>query len=87
MFGILRNNFGGAQREIGSWERREEQISITIDDGTIFILLCTVCPGSSDPPEKIFHMFASEKEVYTIFRLNIVRLQSKMILGHMNSIG
>ena len=25
----------------------------------------TVCPGSSDPPEKIFHIFASENEVYT----------------------
>ena len=27
----------------------------------------TVCPGSSDPPEKIFNIFASEKEVYTIY--------------------
>ena len=27
----------------------------------------TVCPGSSDPPEKIFDIFASENEVYTIF--------------------
>ena len=27
---------------------------------------CTVCPGSSDPPEKIFNIFASENEVYTI---------------------
>ena len=26
----------------------------------------TVCPGSSDPPEKIFNKFASENEVYTI---------------------
>ena len=40
----------------------------------------TVCPGSSDPPEKIFNIFASENEVYTIFkllrylRLNIIRL-------------
>ena len=55
--------------------------------------LTTVCPGSSDPPEKIFNIFASENEVYTIyellryFRLNIIRLQSKIILGHMNSIG
>ena len=46
----------------------------------------------SDPPEKIFNIFASENEVYTIyqllryFRLNIIRLQSKIILGHMNSI-
>jgi len=53
----------------------------------------TVCPGSSDPTEKIFNIFASENEVYTIysllqyFSLNIIRLQSKMILGHMNSIG
>ena len=25
----------------------------------------TVCQGSSDPPEKIFHIFASDNEVYT----------------------
>ena len=43
--------------------------------------------------EKIFNIFASENEVYTIykllqyFRVNIIRLQSKIILGHMNSIG
>ena len=55
--------------------------------------LRTVCQGSSDPPEKIFNIFASENEVYTIyellryFRLNIIRLQSKIILGHMSSIG
>ena len=42
----------------------------------------TVCPGSSDPPEKIFGIFSSANEVYTIykllryFRLNIIRLQS-----------
>ena len=54
----------------------------------------TVCPGSIDPPEKnIYNIFASENEVYTIyyllryFRLNIIRLQSKIILGHMSSIG
>ena len=47
----------------------------------------TVYPGSSDPREKIFNIFASENEVYTIydllryFRLNIIRLQSKIILG------
>ena len=29
--------------------------------------LFTVCPGSSDPPEKIINIFASENEVYTIF--------------------
>ena len=27
----------------------------------------TVRPGSSDPPEKIFDIFASENEVYTIY--------------------
>ena len=54
--------------------------------------LTTVCPGSSDPPEKILNIFASENEVYTIFlllryfRLNIIRLQKKIILGHMNKI-
>ena len=28
-------------------------------------LRVTVCPGSSDPPEKILNIFASENEVYT----------------------
>ena len=27
----------------------------------------TVCPRSSDPAEKIFNIFASENEVYTIY--------------------
>ena len=27
----------------------------------------TVCPESSDPPEIILNIFASENEVYTIF--------------------
>ena len=27
----------------------------------------TVCPGSSDPPEKMFKTFASENEFYTIY--------------------
>ena len=27
----------------------------------------TVCPGSSDPPEKIIDIFASENEVYIIY--------------------
>ena len=26
-----------------------------------------VCPGSGDPPEKIFNIFALENEVYTIY--------------------
>ena len=33
----------------------------------IELRLDTVCPGSSDPPEKIFNIFASENEVYTIY--------------------
>ena len=28
---------------------------------------CTVCPGSSDPPEKMYNIFASENEFYTIY--------------------
>ena len=27
----------------------------------------TVCPGSSDPPEKILYVFASENEVYNVY--------------------
>ena len=34
---------------------------------TQIVLKHTVCPGSSDPPEKILNIFASENEVYTIF--------------------
>ena len=30
-------------------------------------IICTVCPGSSDPLEKISNIFASENEAYTIF--------------------
>ena len=42
--------------------------------------------------KKMFNIFASENEVYTIllfryFRLNIIRLQSKIILGHISFIG
>ena len=42
---------------------------------------------------KILYIFESENEVYIIFflfrylRVNIIRLQSKIILGHMDSIG
>ena len=32
--------------------------------------LCTVCPGSSDPPEKIFDIFASENEVVPFINYN-----------------
>ena len=31
------------------------------------LYMYTVCPGSSDPPEKRLNIFASENEVYTIF--------------------
>ena len=34
----------------------------------------TVCPGSSDPPEKIFNIFSSECEVYTTYLLTITIL-------------
>ena len=31
-------------------------------------LMCyTVCSGSSDPSEKMFNIFASENEVYTLY--------------------
>ena len=33
----------------------------------IFYSRYTVCPGSSDPVEKIFNIFTSENEVYTIY--------------------
>ena len=34
---------------------------------SLSIMALTVCPGSSDPPEKILYIFASDNEVYTIF--------------------
>ena len=34
----------------------------------IYGTLCTVCPGSSYPAEKIFNIFASENEVYAGLR-------------------
>ena len=36
---------------------------------TTYIRQSSVCPGSSDPPEKIFNTFASENEVYVIYLL------------------
>ena len=30
-------------------------------------MIYTVCPGGSDPPEKILNIFASENEVNAIF--------------------
>ena len=34
---------------------------------SLFLNSNTVCPGSSDPQEKIFNIFASENETYTIY--------------------
>ena len=48
----------------------------------IYHELDTVCPGSSDPPEKGILEYGTTKSP-----LNIIRLQSKIILGHMNSVG
>ena len=45
---------------MGSW--RESSWTAGRNSGS-----STVCPGSSDPPEKIFNIFASENEVYTIY--------------------
>ena len=45
----------------GSWYQTRYQTKSKIKINT------TVCPGSSDPPEKILNMFASENEVYNIF--------------------
>ena len=39
----------------------------TTEQQNLIITEYTVCPGSSDPPEKILNIFASENEVYTIF--------------------
>ena len=40
-------------------------LAISYTSSTFFI--STVCPGSSDPPEKIFIIFASENEGYTSY--------------------
>ena len=56
----------------------------------VSVLLYTVCPGSGDPPEKIFkYIWIRKLGLYRFlqlryFRFNIIRLQSKIILGHMN---
>ena len=52
----------------GERQRKEEGIEIEYLNGRTPLLLShTVCPGSSDPPEKIFNIFAPENEVYTIY--------------------
>ena len=33
----------------------------------LLYLPTTICPESSDPPKKMFNIFASENEVYTIY--------------------
>ena len=54
---------------------------IIIDILVLLHNLYTVWQGSSYPPEK-------KNLIYLrYFRLNIILLQSKIILGHMNSIG
>ena len=85
------SNYTECEQHLSSWSKLptcHPTYENAVVDGVI-----TVCPGSSDPPEKIFDIFASENEIYTIywlfryFRLNIIRLESKIISGHMNSIG
>ena len=52
----------------------------------------TVCPRSSDPPEKIFQYICIRKFglhrflTLTVFRLKTIRIQSKLILGHLKYI-
>ena len=49
--------------------KKFEKVEIfkTLITKNVFACLNTVCPGSSDPPEKTLNIFASENEVYTIF--------------------
>ena len=44
----------------------EDNLDDDVDIGKLNTF-STVCPGSSDPPEKIFNIFASQNEVYTIY--------------------
>ena len=43
---------------------RPEQI---LPETQVFSIIDTVCPGSSDPPEKMFNIFESKNEVCTIY--------------------
>ena len=36
----------------------------------------TVCPGSSDPLEKIFNVFASENEVHRLLTVTILQVEN-----------
>ena len=56
----LRNDKCANKNKVPSYEQVSWQLFF-------LLLICTVCPGSSDPPEKILNIFASENEVYTIF--------------------
>ena len=38
----------------------------------LLVNMHTVCPGSSDPPEKILNIFVSENEVYTSFLIIMI---------------
>ena len=51
----------------GLHRRRNDQAKKCIGEVAAlkYHLYCTVWPGSSDPPEKIFNIFESENEVYT----------------------
>ena len=44
-----------------------EKLHISLTERYIYMYIYTVCPGSSDPPEKIFNIFASENEVHNIY--------------------
>ena len=73
------------RNEIGNFIFFRHLIISMIKCSELTFDISTVCPGSSDPPEKTFNTFASEIAVYTIykllpyFRLNIICLQSKIM--------
>ena len=50
-------------------EAIKSSMFFSIYSSFILFPIPTVCPGSSDPPEKIFSIFASENEVYNIYQL------------------
>ena len=57
------NNQGGAKGDNAQQPERKKQSIL----GRNKLEAYTVCPGSSDPPEKILNIFTSENEVYTIY--------------------
>ena len=44
--------------------------TIFIDNPSVYSIRSTVCPGSCDPPEKIFNIFALENEVSPFINYN-----------------